>query len=84
MQLALDLFSCLVTGALTWAAIVFVRNEASFGGSTLLSLSSWVWNLIFPLAFFLILVHFLLALIKDVQMFFSKSAGQETEPETSP
>ncbi len=84
LQLALDLFSCLVTGSLTWAAIVFVRNEASFGGSSLLSLPSWVWNLIFPLAFFLITVHFLLALIKDVQMLFSRPGGQETEPEPAP
>ncbi len=84
MQLALDLFSCLVTTSLTWAAIVFVRNEAIFGGYSLLSLPSWVWNLIFPLAFFLILVHFLLALIKDVQLLFLRPGRQETEPEPTP
>ena len=84
LQLALDLFSCLVTGFLTWAAIVFVRNEASFGGFSLLSLPSWVWNLIFPLAFFLIMVYFFLALIKDVQMLFSRPGGQDTEPEPAP
>ncbi|NOQ46181.1 MAG: hypothetical protein GQ559_05850, partial [Desulfobulbaceae bacterium] len=58
--------------------------EASFGGYSLLSLPSWVWNLIFPLAFFLILVHFLLALIKDVQLLFLRPGRQETEPEPTP
>ncbi|NOQ46547.1 MAG: TRAP transporter small permease subunit [Desulfobulbaceae bacterium] len=84
MQLVLDLFSCLVTAALTWAAIVFVRNEADFGGSSLLSLPSWAWNLIFPLAFFLITVHFLLALGKDIRLLFSGPEPPDIEPESAP
>ena len=84
VQLTLDLFSCLVSASLTWAAIVFVRNEAAFGGFRLLSLSSWVWNLIFPLAFSLMTVHFLLAFIEDVQILFSGPGKQETEPEPFP
>ena len=83
LQLVLDFFSCLVTGSLTWAAIVFVRNEAAFGGTSLLSLPSWVWNLIFPLAFFLIAVHFFLALLQDI-LLISRPDEQETEPEPLP
>ena len=84
VQLLLDIFSSLVGAALTWASVIFVRNEAAFGSLSLLSLPSWLWNLIFPLAFFLITVHFLLALIQDVQQLFSRSAGEKAEPEPTP
>jgi TRAP-type C4-dicarboxylate transport system permease small subunit len=67
LQLAIHLFSALVSAALTWAAVLFVRNEAAFGGTTLLSLPSWAWNLVFPLAFGLITCRFFAAGLADIR-----------------
>lgn len=51
LGLLLDLFSSLVTLALAWAGVIFIRNEFEFGGASLLGVPSWVWNLVFPVAF---------------------------------
>ncbi len=67
IALVIDLFSSLVAAVLTWAAVTFVRNELLFGGPSLLSVPSWAWNLIFPIAFTLITMHFLLAVAADIQ-----------------
>lgn len=62
LKAGLDLFSALVCGFLTWAAIIFVKNEAAFGGdATTLGLTYWQLNLIFPLAFALLTCRFLIA-----------------------
>ncbi len=73
----IDLFSFLVSTVLAWAAITFVRNEALFGGSSLLSLPSWIWNLIFPTAFCLISIHFLLAVAADIRSLASPEQHHE-------
>jgi len=65
--LVIDLFSSFVGAVLTWAAVIFVRNEALFGGSPLLNVPTWGWNLIFPVAFALITIHFLLAIAADIR-----------------
>ncbi len=57
-------FSAVVCGILAYAAVVFVKNEAAFGGSpTTLGLTYWQLNLIFPAAFFLFLCRFLIAAV---------------------
>lgn len=55
------LFSALTTSLLTYAAWLFLRSEMEFGAPGLLSLPSWAWNLIFPLAFALIAGRYFLA-----------------------
>jgi TRAP-type C4-dicarboxylate transport system permease small subunit len=60
LHLVIHLFSLLVAAVLTWASIVFVRNEAILGGERLLTIPSWGWGLIFPVAFSLITFHFAL------------------------
>ncbi len=55
------LFSALTTSLLTYAAWLFLQNEMEFGSPGLLSLPSWGWNLIFPLAFALIAVRYFLS-----------------------
>ncbi|MEN8200236.1 MAG: TRAP transporter small permease [Thermodesulfobacteriota bacterium] len=67
IDLLIDLFSSLVALLLTWAAVIFVRNEALYGGSTLFDIPSWIWNLIFPVAFGFISLHFLLAIAGDIR-----------------
>lgn len=66
--LLLDLFSSLVTTVLTWAAITFVYNEHLFGGSPLLSIPTWIWYLIFPIAFALMTMHFLLSIAANIRI----------------
>jgi TRAP-type C4-dicarboxylate transport system permease small subunit len=55
---------CLV---LTYAATTFVINEASFdSGRMLLGLTSWQLNLIFPISFGLISLHFLIEMLSGI------------------
>ena len=55
----LNAFAAMVCAALTYAAIIFVHNEAAFDeGRQLLGLASWQLNLIFPLAFALMALRF--------------------------
>lgn len=76
IDLILDLFSSCVAAILTWAAVIFVHNERLYGGSPLLAVPSWVWNLIFPAAFGLITVHFLLAIAADIRILASQVRGE--------
>jgi TRAP-type C4-dicarboxylate transport system permease small subunit len=58
LHVVTDLFSATVAGFLTWAAFLFIRSESKFSSTELLSVPSWIWNLIFPLAFALIAFRF--------------------------
>lgn len=51
-------FCVVVSMFLFRATILFIRSEIEFGGSGLFGLATWVWYLIFPIAFGLILLHF--------------------------
>lgn len=73
----LDFFSFLVSLVLTYAAIIFVKNEAEFGASVLLSIPVWCWNLVFPLAFALIALRFLSAALADIFILLGKKERQE-------
>lgn len=81
IHLAINLFSCVVAGALTTASVIFVRNEAMFNSTELLNLPSWAWNLIFPIAFGMITFHFLIALLIDILALFGKTVRQATRSE---
>ncbi|HHO48638.1 MAG TPA: TRAP transporter small permease [Desulfobacteraceae bacterium] len=67
-----NLFSMAVATVLTLAACIFIRNEAMFGSPSLLGVPSWIWNLIFPLAFAMIAFHFFVALLADVPALFRR------------
>ena len=75
LNLLIHLFSTIVAAALTWAAVIFVRNEAQFGGINLLSIPSWAWNLVFPLAFGLITCRFLAAGVTDLRTIAGKTSS---------
>ena len=60
VQLLCSVFSALTAGALTWAAILFIREEFTFGGESLFSIPSWTWNTVFPAAFALICISYLI------------------------
>jgi TRAP-type C4-dicarboxylate transport system permease small subunit len=76
--MVLDFFSSLVAAVLTWAAIIFVHNERLFGGSSLLSIPIWIWYLIFPIAFGLITLHFLLAIAMEIRILRSRVQNHTT------
>jgi len=59
LQALLNLFSAGVCSVLTYAAITFVRDEATYGGRRLLEIPSWGLNLVFPIAFGIITLRFL-------------------------
>ena len=62
-----NLFCVLVCVGLTYAGIIFVWNEALYGGDRqVLGIDSWVLNLIFPIAFGIISLRFLNAAIGNV------------------
>lgn len=78
LRTVINLFSAAVCGILTWAAVIFIRNEAEFGSRILLSIPSWVWNLAFPVAFALITLRFLIATVTESPFF----AEAKTLPKT--
>jgi len=60
LNLILNLFAAVVCGFLTWAALLFIKNEIAFDtGRVLIGIPVWVLNLIFPLAFTLMAGRFL-------------------------
>ena len=55
----IHLFSFLVCGVLTYAAVVFTRNEAQMGGdASLLGIPSWTVQVIIPCTFALMTVRY--------------------------
>lgn len=63
LHAVIHLFSAAVCICLTYAALIFTRNEAAFPGNNgIFSIPSWVMNLAFPLAFGLISLRFLIRL----------------------
>jgi len=58
ITLVTDLFCTITTAALSLAAWIFIKNEIEFGGTNLLSLPTWVWNIIFPITFGLMTVRY--------------------------
>ncbi|MEW6594132.1 MAG: TRAP transporter small permease [Thermodesulfobacteriota bacterium] len=67
LRLVIDIFSLVVSGVLTWAAVVFVRNERLYGGELLLAIPYWGWNMVFPVAFGLITLRFFGAAVEELR-----------------
>ncbi len=79
VTLITHLFSTTVAAFLTYAACLFIRNEIEFGGASLLSLPSWLWNLIFPIAFAMITLRFFWAALADIREIFSSATNSHKE-----
>jgi len=60
IELITRLFCVIVSFFLFRATILFTRSEIEFGGPGLFGLATWIWYLVFPVAFGLILLHFTL------------------------
>lgn len=66
-SLVTHIFSCLVSVGLTWSGILFIQGELEFGSAGPLSQPLWFWNSIFPLAFCLIAIKYLLLSFLQLQ-----------------
>ncbi len=79
ITLGTHLFSSLAAGGLTWAGWRFLRGEIEFGGVGPLSLPLWFWNGIFPVAFGLIALKYLLLLFMQVKSLFVPSSQPQAD-----
>ena len=70
LQALLNLFATGVCSILTYAAVIFVRDEAAYGGRALLDIPSWGLNLVFPLAFGIISFRFLILTLNNLGFIF--------------
>ena len=82
LTLITHLFCTLAAGGLTWAAWRFLRGEIEFGGSGPLSLPLWFWNGIFPLAFGLITLKYILLLLLQIKALF-RPGPEASRPEAN-
>ena len=67
LYLLTSCFSTLVAAMLCRASLLFIASEIRFGGAGLFNIPTWIWSLIFPLAFALICLHFFIHTILAVQ-----------------
>lgn len=58
VHLLTDGFCVIVSVFLFRATLLFIKSEIEYGGPGLFGLDTWLWFLIFPIAFGLILLHF--------------------------
>jgi TRAP-type C4-dicarboxylate transport system permease small subunit len=67
LKVVLNFFSAGVCFILTYAAVRFVRDEALYGGRSILDIPSWQFNIIYPVAFGIIACRFLLLALHDLR-----------------
>ncbi len=77
LGLLINIFSTVVAAFLVRATLLFIRSEYEYGGSGLLGLPTWVWNLIFPLAFTAICLHFLLNALESVRILLTGASSTD-------
>ncbi|MBE0582672.1 MAG: TRAP transporter small permease [Desulfofustis sp.] len=77
LSLLINVFSTVIAAFLVRATLLFIRSEYQFGGSGLLGLPTWIWNLIFPLAFAAICLHFLLNALQSVHNLFTGASSTD-------
>ncbi len=65
------IFCILAASGLTWAGYRFLQSEIEFGGAGPLSLPLWFWSSIFPVAFGLITIKYVLLFIINVKLLLS-------------
>ncbi|KPK25576.1 MAG: hypothetical protein AMJ61_11585 [Desulfobacterales bacterium SG8_35_2] len=66
LRVVLNFFSASVCILITYGAVTFVRDEALYGGRGILDIPSWVLNMVYPLAFSIIAVRFLILAVRDL------------------
>jgi TRAP-type C4-dicarboxylate transport system permease small subunit len=73
-ELLLSVASLAVCALLFKVSILYIKIEATYGGSIFLNLPSWIGQLILPIGFFMILFHFL---IRSIDLSIQILRGEE-------
>jgi TRAP-type C4-dicarboxylate transport system permease small subunit len=60
IQTITNLFSAVICGLLTWASVLFIRDEIRFTDTTILTIPLWYYQLIIPYTFMVIGLRFLI------------------------
>ncbi len=68
LKLIIHLFCVIVAIFLFRATLIFIKSEFEFGAGDLFGLPTGVWYLIFPIAFGLILFHFVFSMIGTIRL----------------
>ena len=76
IHLLTDGFCVVVSFFLFRATLLFIRSEIDYGGPGLFAIDTWLWFLIFPIAFGMILLHFCIDAVVTV-----RNLLQNTEPD---
>ena len=66
IELLTHLFSFVICGLLTFAALKFIKNEAQIGNVTFLGIPAWIPEIILPIIFGLMTLRFGLRSLKDL------------------
>ena len=74
-------FSVIVIGFLFRASILFLQSEIQFGGKSLFGIPYWMWYLIFPISFGMMVLHFLISALLTIAEI--KSAQEPPSAERS-
>ncbi len=74
------LFCIIVSTGLTWAGYTFLQNEMEFGGPGPFSLPGWIWNSIFPIAFGLIALKYIILFCMQLKAIISRDQRAFNEP----
>jgi C4-dicarboxylate transporter DctQ subunit len=82
VTLLTHLFSFLVCGGLTYAALKFIKNEAQMGNRTFLDLPAWVPELILPVTFILMTFRFGLRFLENLFEMGTTNPLHDREKET--
>jgi TRAP-type C4-dicarboxylate transport system permease small subunit len=69
IQGVVNLFSAVICGVLTFAAVTFVRNEALMGEISPLGIATWLLQVILPAAWLLMTVRFAFRALKALSAF---------------
>ncbi|UCF91479.1 MAG: TRAP transporter small permease [Desulfobacterales bacterium] len=81
IQFVAQLFSALICGLLTYAALKFVRNEAEMGSLIFLGIPAWIPQLVIPVTFGLITLRFCLRSGRDFAQLWQTDAQRVNERE---
>lgn len=79
LKVLLNLFSAFVCTVLTYAAVRFVRDEALYGGRSLIDIPSWQLNIVYPVAFGIIASRFLFLALHDLRVIFLTAPPERAE-----
>jgi TRAP-type C4-dicarboxylate transport system permease small subunit len=82
VALITHLFSFLVCGGLTYAALKFIKNEAQMGNRTFLDLPAWVPELILPVTFILMTFRFGLRSFRNLSVMGTTNPVHDREKAT--